>query len=141
MDYDLRKAHPYSVYDRFQFDVPLGENCDTYDRYLVRMEEMRQSIRILEQALDKLPEGPVMAKVPKRIKPPVGEVYHTVEGPRGELGFYIVSQGGDKPYRMRFRSPSFVNLQALPVMVQGALLADVVAVIGTLDIVLGDVDR
>ena len=141
VDYDLRKAHPYSVYPRLQFDVPTGENCDTYDRYLVRLEEMRQSLRIVEQALDQLPAGEIMGKVPKRIKPPVGEVYHVVEGPRGELGFYIVSQGEDKPYRMRFRSPSFVNLQALPHMVQGGLVADVVAVIGTLDIVLGDVDR
>jgi len=139
--YDVRKAHPYSVYDRFRFDVPVTHNCDTYDRYLIRMEEMRQSNRILAQALDQLPAGEVMAKVPKRIKPPAGEVYHTVEGPRGELGFYIVSQGEDKPYRMRFRSPSFVNLQALPLMVRGSLVADVVAVIGTLDIVLGDADR
>jgi len=141
VEYDVRKAHPYSVYDRFQFDIPVTHNCDTYDRYLIRMEEMRQSNRILEQALDHLPAGEVMAKVPKRIKPPAGEVYHTVEGPRGELGFYIVSQGEDKPYRMRFRSPSFVNLQALPLMVRGSLVADVVAVIGTLDIVLGDADR
>ena len=124
-----------------EFDIPVAHNCDTYDRYLIRMEEMRQSNRILEQALDQLPAGEVMAKVPKRIKPPAGEVYHTVEGPRGELGFYIVSQGEDRPYRMRFRSPSFVNLQALPLMVRGSLVADVVAVIGTLDIVLGDADR
>ncbi len=139
--YDLRKARPYSVYNRFQFDVPTGENGDTYDRYLVRMEEMRQSLRIIEQALDTLPEGPIRAKVPNWLKPPKGEVYHSVESPRGEQGFYIVSNGTDKPYRMRFRGPSFANLQALPQLCKGHLVADVVALIGTLDIVLGDVDR
>ncbi len=139
--YDVRKAMPYAAYDRFEFDIPTGANCDTYDRYLVRMEEMRQSTRIIRQGLDGLPGGDFRAKVPKRIKPPVGEVYHVIEGPRGEQGFYIKSDGTEKPYRMRFRSPSFVNLQALPVMSRGHLIADVVAIIGTLDIVLGDVDR
>jgi NADH-quinone oxidoreductase subunit D len=139
--YDLRKKRPYSVYERLQFDIPTGENGDTYDRYLVRMEEMRQSLRIVEQALNTLPEGRIRAKVPNWIKPPKGEVYYAVESPRGEQGFYIVSDGSDKPYRMRFRGPSFANLQALPQMVEGHLVADVVAVIGTLDIVLGDVDR
>jgi len=141
VDYDVRRAQPYSSYEQFQFDVPLGSNGDTYDRYVVRMEEMRQSCRIIQQALDRLPEGEVRAKTPKYIKPPAGEVYHVVESPRGEQGFYIVSTGGEMPYRMRFRSPSFVNLQALPVMCRGRLVADVVAVIGSIDIVLGDVDR
>jgi NADH-quinone oxidoreductase subunit D len=141
VDYDVRKAQPYSSYDRFEFDVPLGGHGDTYDRYVVRMEEMRQSCRIIRQALDRLPEGEVRAKVPKYIKPAAGEVYHVVESPRGEQGFYIVTTGGDMPYRMRFRSPSFVNLQALPTMCRGQLIADVVAVIGSIDIVLGDVDR
>jgi NADH-quinone oxidoreductase subunit D len=141
VDYDVRKAQPYSSYDHFQFDVPLGQNGDTYDRYLVRMEEMRQSCRIIQQALDRLPEGEIRAKVPKYIKPPAGEVYQVVESPRGEQGFYIVSTGTEMPYRMRFRSPSFVNLQALPTMCKGQLVADVVAVIGSIDIVLGDVDR
>ncbi|PYS96006.1 MAG: NADH-quinone oxidoreductase subunit D [Acidobacteria bacterium] len=141
VDYDVRRAQPYSSYEQFEFDVPTGTNCDTYDRYLVRMEEMRQSCRIIRQALDRLPEGEVRAKVPKYIKPPVGEVYHVVESPRGEQGFYLVSKGGEMPYRMRFRSPSFVNLQALPMMCRGQLIADVVAVIGSIDIVLGDVDR
>jgi NADH-quinone oxidoreductase subunit D len=141
VDYDVRKAQPYSSYEKFQFDVPLGKNGDTYDRYLVRMEEMRQSCRIVQQALDSLPGGEIKAKVPKYIKPPAGEVYHVVESPRGEQGFYIVATGGEMPYRMRFRSPSFVNLQALPSMCRGQLVADVVAVIGSIDIVLGDVDR
>jgi NADH-quinone oxidoreductase subunit D len=141
VDYDVRRAQPYSSYEKFQFDVPLGKNGDTYDRYLVRMEEMRQSCRIVQQALDSLPGGEIKAKVPKYIKPPAGEVYHVVESPRGEQGFYIVATGGEMPYRMRFRSPSFVNLQALPSMCRGQLVADVVAVIGSIDIVLGDVDR
>jgi NADH-quinone oxidoreductase subunit D len=141
VSYDVRKAQPYAAYAQFEFDVPLGKNGDTYDRYLVRMEEMRQSCRILEQAIAGLPEGPVRAKVPKYIKPPAGEVYHVVESPRGEQGFYIVSSGGDMPYRMRFRAPSFANLQALPLMCRGGLVADVVAVIGSIDIVLGDCDR
>src|SRR5262245_16162657 len=141
VDYDVRKALPYSSYSDFEFDVPLGANGDTYDRYLVRLEEMRQSCGIIRQALDRMPEGEVRAKVPKYIKPPAGEVYHVVESPRGEQGFYIVSTGGEMPYRMRFRSPSFVNLQALPAMCKGGLIADVVAIIGSIDIVLGDVDR
>jgi NADH-quinone oxidoreductase subunit D len=141
VDYDVRKAQPYSSYEQFQFEVPLGKNGDTYDRYLVRMEEMRQSCRIIRQALDSLPGGEIKAKVPKYIRPAAGEVYHVVESPRGEQGFYIVTTGGEMPYRMRFRAPSFVNLQALPSMCRGQLVADVVAVIGSIDIVLGDVDR
>ncbi|MGH9748865.1 MAG: NADH-quinone oxidoreductase subunit D [Candidatus Polarisedimenticolia bacterium] len=141
VDYDVRKAQPYSSYDQFQFDVPLGRNGDTYDRYVVRMEEMRQSCRIIQQALDRLPEGEIRGKVAKYIKPAAGEVYHVVESPRGEQGFHIVATGGEMPYRMRFRSPSFVNLQALPLMCRGRLVADIVAVIGSIDIVLGDVDR
>jgi len=141
VNFDVRKAMPYAAYERFQFDVPLGTECDTYDRYLVRMEEMRQSARIIRQALDTLPGGEFRGKVPKKIKPPVAEIYHVIEGPRGEQGFYIKSDGTEKPYRVRFKSPSFVNLQALPVMSKGHLIADAVAIIGTLDIVLGDVDR
>lgn len=139
--YDVRKAQPYSAYSDFNFEVPIGENGDTYDRYLVRMEEMKQSAIIIEQALDGLPEGPVMAKVPKIIKPPVGEIYHSIEGPKGELGVYMVSDGTGKPYRMRIRPPSYINLQSLKRMSIGHLVADVVALIGTLDIVLGEVDR
>ncbi|MGA9769219.1 MAG: NADH-quinone oxidoreductase subunit D [Blastocatellia bacterium] len=139
--YDLRKAQPYSAYSDFEFEIPVGENGDTYDRYLCRMAEMRQSIYIIEQALDGLPEGPVMAKVPKVIKPPVGEVYHAIEAPKGEIGVYLVSDGTGKPYRMRIRPPSYINLQSLRRMAIGHLVADVVAIIGTIDIVLGEVDR
>jgi NADH-quinone oxidoreductase subunit D len=105
------------------------------------MAEMRQSLRIIEQAVNGIPEGPIMGKVPKVIKPPVGEIYHSIEAPKGELGYFIVSDGSTQPYRVRVRPPSFVNLQALDIMVRGLLVADVVAVIGTLDIVLGEVDR
>ncbi len=139
--WDLRKAQPYECYKNFDFDIPTGVNGDTYDRYLVRIEEMRQSVRIIRQAVDGLPAGPIMAKIPKVLKPPVGEVYHSIEAPKGELGYFIVSDGSTQPYRVRVRPPSFVNLQALDKMVRGLLIADVVAVIGTLDIVLGEVDR
>lgn len=141
VNYDVRKAQPYSAYADFNFEIPIGQNGDTYDRYLVRMEEMKQSAVIVEQALDGLPEGPVMAKVPKIIKPPVGEVYHSIEAPKGEIGVYMVSDGTGKPYRMRIRPPSYINLQSLKRMSIGHLVADVVALIGTLDIVLGEVDR
>jgi len=139
--YDVRKAQPYSAYSDFEFEIPVGENGDTYDRYLVRMEEIKQSAIIIEQALDGLPEGPVMAKVPKVIKPPVGDIYHSIEAPKGEIGVYLVSDGTGKPYRMRIRPPSYINLQSLKHMSIGHLVADVVAIIGTLDIVLGEVDR
>jgi NADH-quinone oxidoreductase subunit D len=139
--WDLRKAQPYSGYEKFDFDIPIGQNGDTFDRYVVRMAEMHQSIRIIRQAVNSLPEGPIMAKIPKVMKPPVGEVYVSIEAPKGELGYFVVSDGSTQPYRVRVRPPSFVNLQALDIMVRGALVADVVAVIGTLDIVLGEVDR
>src|SRR6201997_5446257 len=139
--WDLRKAQPYAAYKQFDFEIPTGQNGDTYDRYLVRMAEMRQSLRIIQQAVDGIPEGPIMAKVSKVIKPPVGEIYHSIEAPKGELGYFIVSDGSTQPYRVRVRPPSFVNLQALDMMVRGELVADVIAVIGTLDIVLGEVDR
>src|SRR6202045_3668388 len=139
--WDLRKAQPYANYKNFDFDIPTGENGDTYDRYIVRMAEFRQSLRIIEQAVENIPEGPIMAKVPKVMKPPVGEIYHSIEAPKGELGYFIVSDGSTQPYRVRVRPPSFVNLQALDVMCRGAMVADVIAVIGTLDIVLGEVDR
>jgi NADH-quinone oxidoreductase subunit D len=139
--WDLRKAQPYSGYEQYDFEIPTRENGDTYDRYLVRMQEMRQSVRIMRQAVDTLSSGPIMAKVPKVIKPPVGEVYVSIEAPKGELGYYVVSDGSLQPYRVRVRPPSFVNLQSLNRMVAGGLVADVVAIIGTLDIVLGEVDR
>lgn len=139
--WDLRKAQPYAAYKNFDFEIPIGLNGDTYDRYMVRIKEMHQSVRIIRQAVEGLPSGPIMAKIPKVLKPPVGEVYHSIEAPKGELGFFIVSDGSTQPYRIRVRPPSFVNLQALDQMVRGMLVADVVAVIGTLDIVLGEVDR
>ena len=140
--WDVRKAMPYEAYGEVEFDVPVFHNCDTYDRYLVRMEEMRQSVRILRQCLEKLPEGPIMAKRPRVMKgPKSGEAYHSIEGPKGEIGFYIVTDGTPNPFRCRVRPPSFMNLQALPAMVEGQLVSDLVAVIGTTDIVLGEVDR
>jgi NADH-quinone oxidoreductase subunit D len=141
VQWDLRKAQPYAAYAKFEFDIPIGKNGDTYDRYLVRIEEMRQSVRILRQAASGIPEGPILAKVPKVLRPPAGEMYHSIEAPKGELGYFIVSDGSTQPYRVRVRPPSFVNLQTLDKMVRGWLVADVVAVIGTLDIVLGEVDR
>jgi NADH-quinone oxidoreductase subunit D len=141
VEWDLRKAQPYSGYEKYEFAIPTRQNGDTYDRYIVRMEEMRQSVRIVRQAVEVIPEGPITAKVPKVIKPPAGEAYVSIEAPKGELGYYIVSDGSTQPYRVRVRPPSFINLQALDRMVRGALIADVVAVIGTLDIVLGEVDR
>ena len=139
--WDLRKAQPYCGYEQYDFDIPTRANGDTFDRYIVRMEEMRQSVRIIRQAVERLPEGPITAKVPKIVKPPAGEVYVSIEAPKGELGFYIVSDGTLNPYRLRVRPPSFVNLQALDKMAKGALIADIVAIIGTIDIVLGEVDR
>jgi len=139
--WDLRKAQPYSGYEKYDFEIPTGQNGDTYDRYLVRMQEMRQSARIVRQAVAGIPAGPIMGKVGKVIKPPVGEAYVSIEAPKGELGYYVVSDGSTQPYRVRIRPPSFVNLQALDKMCRGALVADVVAIIGTTDIVLGEVDR
>ena len=139
--WDLRKAQPYAAYDQYKFEIPTGTNGDTYDRYMVRMEEMRQSRLICLQAIEKIPEGPILGKVGKVLKPPAGEIYHSIEAPKGILGYYIVSDGSTQPYRVRIRPPSFVNLQALDKMARGHLVADVVAIIGTLDIVLGEVDR
>jgi len=139
--WDLRKAQPYSGYEKYEFEIPIRQNGDTFDRYIVRMQEMRQAVRIIQQAVANIPEGPIMGKVPKVIKPPVGEAYVSIEAPKGELGYYVVSDGSTQPYRVRVRPPSFVNLQALDRMVRGGLVADIVAVIGTLDIVLGEVDR
>ncbi|HXE90953.1 MAG TPA: NADH-quinone oxidoreductase subunit D [Terriglobales bacterium] len=139
--WDLRKAQPYAAYSEMDFEIPTGQNGDTYDRYLVRIAEMRQSVRICRQAVERIPDGPIMAKIPKVLKPPVGEIYHSIEAPKGELGYFIVSDGSTQPYRVRVRPPSFVNLQALGKMVEGSMVADVVAVIGTIDIVLGEVDR
>jgi NADH-quinone oxidoreductase subunit D len=139
--WDIRKVQPYEAYDKVEFEVPTGTHGDTYDRYLVRIREMRQSVRIIRQCVERLAPGPIFGKVGKVIKPPVGEVYHSIEAPKGELGYFVVSDGSTHPYRVRVRPPSFINLQALDTMIRGHLVADVVAVIGTLDIVLGEVDR
>ncbi|WP_202820021.1 NADH-quinone oxidoreductase subunit D [Calderihabitans maritimus] len=139
--FDLRKVTPYGIYDRFDFEVPVGENGDTFDRFVMRIQEMRQSVRIIEQAVRDLPEGPIMAKVPKVIKPPAGEVYHQIEGAKGILGYYIVSDGSSKPYRLHVHSPSFVNLGAFPLLARGGNIQDAVAALASIDIVLGEVDR
>ncbi len=144
VNWDIRKAIPYECYPELDFEIPIGKNADTYDRYLVRVAEVRQSRRIVLQCLDWLDANPgteIRGKVPRVVKPPAGEAYAAVEAPKGELGFHLVSNGGNKPYRLRVRPPSFINLQALPEMVQGHLVSDLVAVIGTIDIVLGEVDR
>ncbi len=139
---DIRKDEPYAAYDEMEFDVPIGSRGDTYDRYLVRLEEFRQSIRIIRQAMQGIPDGPIVGKVPRIIKPPAGETYHAIESPKGEIGYFIVSDGkSPSPYRFRVRPPSFCNLQALPRLIQGHMVADVVALIGSIDIVLGEVDR
>jgi NADH-quinone oxidoreductase subunit D len=139
--WDIRKAQPYEAYDKVEFEVPTGTHGDTYDRYIVRIQEMHQCVRIIRQCVERLAPGPIFGKVGKVIKPPVGEVYHSIEAPKGELGYFVVSDGSTNPYRVRVRPPSFVNLEALDIMIRGHLVADVVAVIGTLDIVLGEVDR
>ena len=138
---DLRKTAPYSVYSKFDFNIPTGKNCDTWDRLKVRMDEMRESAKILKQALDTIPEGEIMAKIPKIIKPAPGEVYSRVESARGEFGVYIVSDGTEKPYRIKFRSPSFSNLSVLKEISIGTKIADVVAVMGSLDLVIPEIDR
>ena len=164
--YDVRKTEPYSGYETYEFDVPVGSEGDAYDRYLVRFEEMRQSLKILDQALRRLPDGPIAVDDPKvtlpkkervltsmeelieqfmlvteGIKGPVGEVYHAIEAPKGELGFYIRSEGDKSPYRLQIRSPSFINLQAIETMAVGGLLSDLIAVVASLDPVMGEVDR
>lgn len=164
--WDLRKSNPYSYYDKFEFDIPTGKNGDVYDRYMVRLNEMRQSLRIVSQAVEGIPEGPFIttdrkiAPPPKpevlqgmeqlihQFKifvhgfcPPKGDVYFSIESPKGEIGCYIVSDGTKKPYRVHFRPPSFVNISALNKLVKGRMVADVIACVGSLDIVLGEIDR
>ena len=142
VEYDVRKAAPYSVYDRFDFDVPIGLDGDCWDRYYLRVQEVYQSIRIVEQALDQLPGGEVASSLGRRlIRPPAGEVYMRAENPRGEIGVYLVSDGTDRPHRIKVRPPSFCNLSALKHMLKEAWIADSVVILGALDIVLGEVDR
>ncbi len=166
VNYDLRKAQPYLVYDQLEFEVPLGSQGDSYDRYLCRLEEMRQSVRIIEQCLDRMPEGPVnipdgkvvlppkknvltrmeelihqFMNVTQGVNAPPGEVYFGHENPKGELGFYIHSKGGGTPYRLKIRSPSFVNLSILPKLLPGHMISDVVTILGSFDFVMGECDR
>jgi len=139
--YDVRKAEPYSIYERFDFDIVMGTVGDVFDRYLVRVAEMRQSAKIVQQALGDLPEGEIATPKKKKFRPPEGDVYHRIEAPKGELGFYLVSDGNANPYRYKIRAPSFVNLQALPYMCKGHKIADAVIILGSVDITLGEVDR
>lgn len=139
--FDLRKDEPYSIYERFEFDVPTGESGDCWDRYKVRMDEMCQSLKIIEQAIKNIPQGDFAAKLPKILKPAAGEIYFRSESPRGELGFYLVSDGSAKPYRLKCRAPSFCNLAVIPELVRGFKVADTVGILGSLDIVLGEIDR
>ena len=138
---DLRKDEPYCNYSQFQFEVPVGKTGDCWDRYWVRIQEMKQSVRIVEQALNSLPDGECNAKVPRMIRPPVGETYAQLEAPRGWLGIFAVSDGSDKPYRVHVRAPSFINLTILQEILVGQRVSDVVAILGSIDIVLGEVDR
>ncbi|MBN2403477.1 MAG: NADH-quinone oxidoreductase subunit D [Spirochaetes bacterium] len=139
--WDIRKDIPYSSYDEFDFDVPTGTAGDIYDRYLVRVEEIKQSMRIIRQAIKNLPSGEIAAKVPKVLKIPEGEIFHSIEAPKGELGFYIKSNGTDKPERVKMKSPSFINMQSLESMCKGNMLADVVVILGSLDVLLGEIDK
>jgi NADH-quinone oxidoreductase subunit D len=141
MKWDLRKADPYSVYSRYEFDIPTGTAGDCFDRYWVRLQEMRQSVRIIKQAIEKLPEGPVTTKVSLNLKPPAGEVYAHIEAPKGELGFYLVSDGTDRPYRWHVRAPALMNLTALRDMCIGWKIADAIVIFGSIDITMGEVDR
>lgn len=139
--WDLRKDQPYSLYEKFDFDVPFGRNGDCYDRYLCRLAEIEQSLRILEQAVDSFPgEGPIMGKVPRVLRAPEGEIYRAIESPRGEIGCYLVSRGKDKPFRLKFRRPSFVNLQILPKLLVGETMTNLITILGATDIVVGEVD-
>jgi NADH-quinone oxidoreductase subunit D len=166
LSWDLRKAMPYEVYDRMDFDIPVGLNGDCYDRYLQRMHEMRQSVRIMEQCLDEMPDGPVMADNPQVVPPrrgemkrsmealinhfklytegfhvPEGETYYAVESPKGEFGVYLVSDGSNRPYRCKIRSPGYAHLEAMDFLTKGHMLADAAAILGSLDVVFGEIDR
>lgn len=143
---DLRKQKPYSLYERFDFDIPVGKGSvgsvgDSWDRFYVRILEIEESLRIVEQALEQLPEGDVKKSIPRKVKLLAGSYYHSVENPRGELGYFIVSDGSDKPYRIKVRAPSFVNLSVFPELCEGHLVADLITILGSIDIVLGEVDR
>ena len=139
--WDIRQADPYSIYDRFEFDVPTQTIGDCYDRYRQRIEEMRQSLRIIKQATEQIPAGPVRAEVPHLVRPPVGEAYARIEAPKGELGFYLVSDNSIAPYRCHIRPPSLINLTALRDIVRGWKVADLIIIFGSIDITVGEIDR
>ena len=139
--WDIRKVDPYSIYDRFEFDIPIGSAGDCYDRYRVRIEEMRQSLRIIKQATEQIPPGEIRAKVPHLVRPPVGEAYAHIEAPKGELGFYLVSDNSIAPYRCHIRAPSLINLTALRDMMIGWKVQDAIIIFGSIDITMGEVDR
>jgi NADH-quinone oxidoreductase subunit D len=139
--FDIRKVEPYSGYEKYDFDIPVGTNGDVYDRYLIRMEEIKQSMRIVAQALDSLPAGDFTAKVPRVIKPPEGEVYVRNEGTKGEIGFYIVSKGDKNPYRLKIRTPSFNHINMLNFAASGNYIADAIVILGSFDTVMGSCDR
>lgn len=141
LKWDLRKNDSYCIYDKFDFDIPVGEQGDCFDAYWIRMAEMEQSLKIVQQALSRMPDGKVRTKVPFNVRPPKGEAYARIESPRGELAVYIVSDGSDKPYRAKLRAPSFVNLEAVPELLKGALVADAIALVGIFEPVMGEVDR
>ena len=139
--WDLRKTEPYCGYDNFEFEVPVGTVGDVYDRFMVRLEETRQSTKIIQQAIDSISDGPHKTDIPLALRPEPGEVYGRVEGPRGELGFYLVSDGSPAPYRFHIRAPSLINLSLLRDMARGASLSDAVVTLGSIDIVVGEIDR
>ena len=139
--WDIRKADPYSGYEQYDFEIPIGYQGDAFDRFIVRLAEMRESLKIIRQAMDGLPGGPHSTQVPLALRPPKGEAYARVESPKGELGYYVVSDGGPSPYRFHIRPPSFINLSALKEMTVGHTVADAIVTLGSIDIVLGEVDR
>jgi NADH-quinone oxidoreductase subunit D len=141
LKWDLRRDEPYSIYDRFEFEIPSGEVSDVWDRYMVRIKEMREANKIVKKALESIPSGDFKAKTPTVFKPPSGEVYFRIEAPRGEMGFYVISDGTTKPYRVKIRTGSFNNLTVMPILCQGVLIADIVAIFGSLDVVMPEVDR
>ena len=146
LKWDLRKNDPYSIYHKFDFDIPVGDGRmgtvgDSWDRYFVRVREMEESLKIIEQAIDQIPSGDVKTAIPRRIKPPKGTIYSRTENPKGELGYFIISDGSVNPFRVKVRAPSFVNLAVIGEMSKGHLVADLIAILGSLDIVLGEIDR
>jgi NADH-quinone oxidoreductase subunit D len=146
VNWDLRRNDPYSIYNKFDFEIPIGKGekgtvGDCWDRYYMRVLEMFESLKIIEQAIDSIPEGDVTSAIPKRVKPPAGQIYSRVENPRGELGYFIISDGSVNPFRVKVRAPSFVNMEVFGHLCKDHLVADVVAILGSIDIVLGEIDR